>query len=307
MVKKKEFINQFSWSFSRHNSFETCKRKYYYSYYGSWGGWEEKADPLTQKIYMLNKMTSLPMLAGTIVHDEVERTLKLLRYGKKADIQRSKENVIKNFKKAWSESKNKNWRDSPKWKVNLFEHYYNQKLTDDKLLSIRDILINSIDGFFASDSYRFIQTMSDSQWLGIEDLDSFELGGAKLWVKLDFAIRHGERVYIYDWKTGKEVKENEIQLAIYALYATQKWDVDLNLIRLFDVYLNQQLPVKVKPTDKLISSAKIFIENSIKDMKEILSDIENNDADIESFPAVSEDRETYPCSYCNFQTVCYDL
>ena len=98
MADKKEFKNDFSWSFSRDSAFNTCKRKYYYSYYGSWGGWNKDADELSKKLYMLNKMTSLPMLAGSIVHDEVERTLKVLRYGRKADIDKSKENVIKNFK-----------------------------------------------------------------------------------------------------------------------------------------------------------------------------------------------------------------
>ena len=306
MAEKKEFKNRFSWSFSRDNAFNACKRKYYYSYYGSWGGWNKDADELSKKLYLLNKMSSLPMLAGTIVHDEVERTLKAVRYGRNADIVKSKQNVIKVFKQSWAQSKNKDWEDNPKWKTNLFEHFYNQKPTDEALLDIRDLMLNSIDGFFASDSYRFIQTMSDSQWLAIEDLDSFEVHGAKLWVKLDFAIRHGERVYIYDWKTGKVAKENEVQLAIYALYAQQKWDVDLNLIRLFDVYLNQQLPVKVKPTKRLIDSAKVFIETSIDSMKELLTDVENNKTEIDLFPMIGEDRESYPCSYCSFQTVCFD-
>jgi CRISPR/Cas system-associated exonuclease Cas4 (RecB family) len=306
VAEKKEFKNRFSWSFSRDNAFNTCKRKYYYSYYGSWGGWNKDADELSKKLYLLNKMSSLPMLAGTIVHDEVERTLKAVRYGRNADIVKSKENVIKVFKQSWAHSKNKDWKDNPKCKTNLFEHFYNQKPTDEALLDIRDLMLNSIDGFFASDSYRFIQTMSDSQWLAIEDLDSFEVHGAKLWVKLDFAIRHGERVYIYDWKTGKVAKENEVQLAIYALYAQQKWNVDLKLIRLFDVYLNQQLPVKVKPTNRLIDSAKVFIEKSIDSMKELLTDVENNETEIELFPVVGEDRESYPCSYCSFQTVCFD-
>ena len=306
MADKKEFKNDFSWSFSRHNTFNTCKRKYYYSYYGSWGGWNKDAEELSQKLYMLNKMTSLPMLAGSIVHDEVERTLKTLRYGRNADQNKSRDNVIKNFKQSWNQSKNKEWKDSPKWKTNLFEHYYDQKPSDENLLELRDLMLDSIDGFFASDSYRFIQTMSDSQWLAIEDLDSFDMHGAKLWVKLDFAIRHGERVYIYDWKTGRVVKENEVQLAVYAIYAQQKWDIDLKLIRLFDVYLNQQLPVKVKPTDRLISSSGDFIKASIDEMKDLLVDKENNQTEIEFFPIVSEDRENYPCSYCSFQTVCFD-
>ena len=306
MKEKKEFKNQFSWSFSRHNSFETCKRKYYYSYYGCWGGWDKNADEKIKMLYALNKMTSLPMLAGSIVHDEVERTLKILRYGKKADPEQSRKNVIKNFKQSWNQSRNKEWEDSPKWKTNLFEHFYNQKPSDEKLLETRDLMLDSVDGFFASDSYRFIQTMSDSQWLAIEDLDSFMIHDTKLWVKLDFAIRHGERAYIYDWKTGKVVKENEVQLAIYAIYAQQKWAVDLKLIRLFDVYLNQQLPVKVKPTERLINSAKEFIAKSIDEMKALLTDIDKNTAEINKFPRVSEEKDTYPCSYCNFQKICYE-
>ena len=213
---------------------------------------------------------------------------------------------IKNFKQSWAQSKNKEWKEDPKWKTNLFEHYYEKTMSDQELLDIRDLMINSVDGFFASDSYRFIQTMSNTQWLAIEDLDSFDIYGAKLWVKLDFAIRHGDRVYIYDWKTGKVAKENEVQVAIYALYAMQKWDVDLGLIRLFDVYLNRHLPVKVKPTKRLIDSAKMFIQKSIDSMKEHLTNVDNNETEIDLFPVVGEDRESYPCSYCSFQTICYD-
>ena len=106
-----------------------------------------------------------------------------------------------------------------------------------------------------------------------------------------------------NWKV---VKENEVQLAVYAIYAKQKWDIDLKHIRLFDVYLNKQIPVKVKPTDRLISSANEFIQTSIDSMKELLTDEDNNKTEIDLFPVVSEDRESYPCTYCSFQTVCYD-
>ena len=36
-------------------------------------------------------------------------------------------------------------------------------------------MLDSIKGFYSSDSYRFIQTMADRQWLSIEDLDSFDI------------------------------------------------------------------------------------------------------------------------------------
>ena len=300
-----DFKNNFTWSFSRHGSFESCKRKYYYTYYGSWGGWEDKADKIKKKIYMLKNMTNLPMLAGSIVHDQVEKVLKSSRRGREIPITNSKDEVIRVFKKSWKESKNKDWQASPKWKTNLFEHYYGRDLPDEKLLKIRDLLIDSIDGFYASDSYRFIQTMSDRQWLSIEDLDSFEIKGSKVWVKLDFAIKHGDRIYIYDWKTGQVVKENETQLAIYSLYACGKWEVDLDHIRLFDVYLHKQIPVKIKPTKALIDSSKKFITSSMSDMKKMLKDEKENKAQIEDFPMVSEDKDAFPCSYCNYNEICF--
>src|SRR2546422_620828 len=38
-----ELKNEFSWSRSRDNAFQECKRKYFYHYYGAWGGWDAAA------------------------------------------------------------------------------------------------------------------------------------------------------------------------------------------------------------------------------------------------------------------------
>jgi hypothetical protein len=39
-----ELANTFSWSYSRHGMFSECLRKYWLSYYGSWGGWGRGAE-----------------------------------------------------------------------------------------------------------------------------------------------------------------------------------------------------------------------------------------------------------------------
>ena len=31
--------NAFSWSFTRHRTFQDCRRAYYLNYYGYWNGW----------------------------------------------------------------------------------------------------------------------------------------------------------------------------------------------------------------------------------------------------------------------------
>ena len=53
-------------------------------------------------------------------------------------------------------------------------------------------------------------------------------------------------------------------------------------------------------------STNEFIKDSINGMKELLTDKENNETDKDLFPMAIEDRESYPCSYCSFQTICYD-
>ena len=301
-----DFKNEFSWSFSRHRTFNTCKRKYYYNHYGIWGGWKDDADEETKKLYMLKQMTSLPMLAGSLVHKEVQRILESVRKGWSLPQDKAETEVVNNFKRAWRESKNMEWQEKPKWKTNLYEHYYNKELSDERLLEIKDVMIDSIKGFYDSDSFSFIKTLAPTEWLSIEELDSFEIEGTKIWVKLDFAARHGERAYIYDWKTGREVKEDENQLAVYTLYAMEKWGVELKQVRLFDVYLMKQIPVKVKPTAVLINNVKHIIQQSINGMKSLLDDVTENEASIENFPKVDDaTKDSWPCSYCNFKEMCW--
>ena len=64
-----EFRNDFSWSKSRDEVFQTCPRQYYFNYYGYWGGWEESAPERTRQIYVIKKLKNRFMWAGEKVHD----------------------------------------------------------------------------------------------------------------------------------------------------------------------------------------------------------------------------------------------
>jgi ATP-dependent helicase/DNAse subunit B len=57
----------FSWSLSRHETFMSCRRRYYYSYYGAY----EDAE-----VARLKRLSALPLWAGHVVHDALERLLK---------------------------------------------------------------------------------------------------------------------------------------------------------------------------------------------------------------------------------------
>ena len=51
--------HEFSWSLSRHDTFSTCRRRYFYSYYVA---------PDDPEIQRLKKLSALPMWAGSVVH-----------------------------------------------------------------------------------------------------------------------------------------------------------------------------------------------------------------------------------------------
>ncbi|MFQ6676662.1 MAG: PD-(D/E)XK nuclease family protein [Fidelibacterota bacterium] len=294
--------NQFSWSFSRYRSFNLCKRQYYFSYYGYWGGWDTGAGEMEKTVYRLKKMMTVPMLVGALVHEMISRILDSLRREREMTLESAREGLIRRFKLRWRESRRGEWKDNPKQKVNLFEHYYGEEMSEEDLLGVKKTMVDSMEGFYESDSYRFIRTLSPRQWLTKEEMDSFDFEGTRVWVKLDFAARHGDKIYVYDWKTGKEVLEDETQLATYGLYATKRWAIALDDLRLFDIYLKKRLPVKMKLNEAIVASAQEVIRHSIEEMQQLLDDRLENRATMENFPMTDD---TSLCRRCHFKGVCY--
>lgn len=297
-----DLINDFTWSFSRDRTFKSCKRKYYLSYYHSWGGWDASAPADVRQAYILKKITTIPMLVGDIIHNAAEGVLEKLRRKQEPSREATEKAVIREFRRRWKEASNKFWENNPSRATNLFELYYDERPEDVKLIEYRDIMMDCVQGFFDSESYQFIKTLAPVEWLTVEELDSFIYADTKVWIKLDFAARRDEKIYIYDWKTGKEAKEDENQLAVYALYAMEKWQIPLDDLRLFDIYLRKQLPVKMKVTKKIIANAEKEIESSIAAMKKLLTDKNNNVAEQEQFPMTENQRE---CKRCQFKGACH--
>jgi len=48
-----ELRNDFSWSKSRDEIFQTYPRQYYFNYYGYWGGWSKDTPERIKRIYIL--------------------------------------------------------------------------------------------------------------------------------------------------------------------------------------------------------------------------------------------------------------
>ena len=67
--------NELSWSRSRAATFDACPRRYWFDYYGHWGGWLETAGR-TREIYVLKKLSTRWMWIGSAVHSAIENVLR---------------------------------------------------------------------------------------------------------------------------------------------------------------------------------------------------------------------------------------
>ena len=77
-----DLTNDFSWSRSRDNVFSECKRRYFYHYYGAWGGWEAGATEDVRRLYVLKQLASRQMWGGRVVHDAIEMALHIFGAGR---------------------------------------------------------------------------------------------------------------------------------------------------------------------------------------------------------------------------------
>jgi hypothetical protein len=128
------------------------------------------------------------------------------------------------------------------------------------------------------------------------------LDGASVTVKLDCATRETDHVIVWDWKTGKrESPDIELQLACYAFYIHQAYDVPFHAVRMRRVELSGGTVHEREIKEGRLTEILDYVRGSIADMKSLLDDGERNLAREERFSKV-ERREV--CLRCNFLKVC---
>ena len=183
----------------------------------------------------------------------------------------------------------------------MFEHEYVLQVDDQTWRDLADHVGQCIRTFHGSDTFGRIRAVDLDQWLEIEQLESFDLGGVKVYVMLDFAHRDGEEIVIYDWKTGKSKEDNALQFACYALYAAQRWDVPSDRIRAYEFNLarNDLREHLVDPTTA--AAAHDYILESIGEMEGMLEDIPANRATEDAFPLTDDESA---CRFCNYRKAC---
>lgn len=305
-----EFKNEFSWSNSRNSLFEECKRKYYYQYYGFWGGWSKvKADKVTRTLYVLKHLQNRWLWKGTAVHNEIAKILKqLVSTGNLTPIETSLARVTDLMRDEFRFS-----RDGSYWEKDgslrditaLFEHEYNVNIPGERWKKNYEEVMECIRNFYKSDVLERVKQLDRSAILSIDSLTPtlFSFNSERIYVNLDLAYRMEEEIEIVDWKTGAG-ESDELQFLVYTIYVSEVFENPLENISVIEYnLLSDQKTIHNFSSDK-IEKAKNYINESVARMKGYLQNAPDNTAVMTDFPRTEDKKK---CDSCTFKKICFDL
>lgn len=301
---KKQLENTFSWSVSRDNVFRECPRKYYFSYYGHWGGWQDSAPSRTREIYVLKQLKNRFTWIGQVVHACISRSLQnLSRSVPLLDVDEILSITRSGMRQDFRDSRNKRYWENPRIYFGFFEHEYEADVTKEQWRESADTVDRCLLNFYESAEFDAFERTEPQNFLEVEQFSSTGLDGTEIRSRLDCATREGDKIVVWDWKTGRREASTglSLQMACYAYYAKQAFRVDLSRVetRRFDLYRKKLYKEAI--TEKALEGMLDYIRGSIKDMHGVLEDVANNIAVEERFRKV-ERADT--CLKCNFLRVC---
>ena len=190
-----DLANEFSWSRSRDATFHDCRRRYFYQYYGAWGGWEIAAPEEVRRLYVLKQLATRQMWAGRAVHEAVEMALHVFREGREIPVEPFIADVIERMRGEWRQSRAGHYRESPKSPA-LFEHEYAVPLQPAVWQALSRNVATCLRNFFRLPLVATIRRSEREHWSIEHWSKSFEFEGTP---RLD-----GPRLRILDgrWAPG---------------------------------------------------------------------------------------------------------
>ncbi|HUL20259.1 MAG TPA: PD-(D/E)XK nuclease family protein [Thermodesulfobacteriota bacterium] len=291
--------NEFSWSKTRDEVFKACPRQYWFCYYGYWNGWLESSPERTRQIYVLKNLKNRHLWAGEKVHECIQRSLINIRRGIKVlPVDEIVAITLDQMRAEFRSSKSKNYWKNPK-SCGLFEHEYETGVSDREWKGVATHVETCLRNFYASDIYDGLKSHRKEGWLEVEEFSFFDLDHTKVNLVIDCAIKEGEGIYIYDWKTGKSLSEDlSVQLGCYALYALEKWNISPESLSIIEYNLSMDKSSWFSVSQEEMKGIKGYINGSIKDMHSLLADVPNNiPLDEGGFDKIEDERVSLKCNY----------
>jgi CRISPR/Cas system-associated exonuclease Cas4 (RecB family) len=300
-------VNEVSWSRTRASTFATCKRRYWFQYYLKWNGWDARAPADRKTAYRLSNMTNLVFLAGEAAHEAIKAALTDVRSGAGIDVERAENAARAYMNDTWAKAKAKRFLyASPKWNRPVFELYYGEPPTRERLELASEAARGPVRRLLSSPFFQDLAaTASPDSWFWIDekgpisdDAQAVRVDGARVWALPDFARKDGDRCVVYDWKSGSPKPEDELQILSYSLHARDVWGYPAEKIDALLVYLKEGVDVRrVAVSDATLAKAEAAIAADVAAMRALHA----TDPPPDAFPTIDDPRA---CGECFFRELC---
>jgi hypothetical protein len=326
--------NNFTWSISRCNEYQSCKRKYFYNKYASWGGWETRVGParneLAKQCYYLKNLDSISAWRGESVHYAIGRLLQ----GKvevSNVIEKTHEWMTRQWDKAVQHYESDPMVANPKTLIFL-EHVENgvnhDDLSDARHIaaeSIQAVIDQDIHTLFSNarknDLFSYVETEYPSGY-SKEKFDRLSISvklpktgePIRVFTMPDCAVESDDgSFYIFDWKVKHARGEDEQkprQVRLYAAWLMQELSKRQRAFRKLEVY-TVHLPY-YELHGGLIAKSEIneTIVSVKKDVAE-MHDLHLKLVDDKDWPGIDEvglslcmAEPSSTCRICSFSSIC---
>lgn len=304
-----------SWSNSRKNVFQECKRKYYYEYYMSHNGWEEGSEELSKQAYMYKKLEGIYTKVGNLLHHEFATTIENMK-DDECELQKTPNDIrtavlikarelVRNSRK---EEVKEKFRRRPSKQPMLQEYFIGNGISDEEGILIENKIEECADGFFGCTTYDVLGACPELMVVE-NDTEAYNtfliINGVKAYFKVDLLYKQPKegKYYIIDWKTGNFSDKDKEQLLLYAYYVYKKYNIEPSNIVVRIEYVrgsnNYQSDLFTKEDMKI---AEQIITNSMDEMNSYLEDISiNKPKQISEFPMINECGN---CKLCKYRVLC---
>lgn len=288
------------WSISRDKRMQHCLRKYYLFHYASRGALQPGASALARQLFVLRSLRNRYMWVGEVVHHMIELAMGAFSRGEEVSVEDLIERGTQTMRAHYVESMQGVYWDRPIKAVGLMEHEYQEPISREEWRAQRDSMEQCLRHFFALPLTERIRALPRWRWLALESGGTFEINGAQVMVRPDFAWREeDDRVVMVDWKTGLPRPEDEqLQLAVYGLFARRTWGLGADHMQAVIAYLRTgEVRVwEINTTD--LEAAEQRIQQSLARMRALAA--AGDAGDLEAFPLAKPDK----CGLCGFRRVC---
>lgn len=283
------FGNWYAWSHHGGRTYSECPRRWWLMKVLFWGGWQKNSDPARRRAWQLTKMKTVWTLSGTVVHQIAAETVS----GEPA---RTPDQAVARYEylmaRGWNQSRNGAWRDDPKHRTCLFEHYYMAPWAKSHLELAKEVGRRAVRNLFETHALRRAR---EGRVIRTEVMEDFLVEDVPARVQLDVEVEHGGRVYLTDWKSGVERLEHLEQANVYVLSrvlaGVSRRDLWVSI-----VYLPEGREVLYQPSEDDLARARRRVLVQGREIRAMLRPpAERNRAARRSFPMTTDVRACRGC------------